>query len=363
MFLRSTIIFSIFLKISDNQPTIVMPANRNALVRYKTLDSCLRNRQRKWTLDDLIERVSDALYEYEGIDKGISRRTVQADLQMMRSDKLGYFAPIVVIDKKYYTYEDPNYSITNIPLSDGDLSRMNEAVEVLKQFRGFSHFTALTEVVQKLEDHVYATTRKSTPVIDFEKNDSLKGLHFLDELYQAIIQKRVLLIDYQSFSARQTQTFVFHVWWLKEFKNRWFAVGKRDGKPNLMNLALDRMLAVQIDPSTEYVPNLDIDPDLYYRDVIGVSVSETLRPVHVRLFVTQAHAPYVETKPLHASQQVLERHEEGIVIQLRVQHNFELEKEILSFGEGMSVLEPERLRTVIQKRLQAGLDAYRPPED
>jgi hypothetical protein len=37
------------------------------------------------------------LYEYEGIDKGISKRTVQMDIQMMRSEKLGYNAPIVVM--------------------------------------------------------------------------------------------------------------------------------------------------------------------------------------------------------------------------------------------------------------------------
>ncbi|MEZ0483511.1 helix-turn-helix transcriptional regulator [Fibrella aquatica] len=339
-----------------------MPANRNALVRYKTLDACLRNRQRTWTLDDLIERVSEALYEFEGIDKGISRRTVQADLQLMRSDKLGYFAPIVVIDKKYYTYEDPNYSITNIPLSDGDLSRMNEAVEVLKQFRGFSHFTALNEVVQKLEDHVYSTAQKSTPVIDFEKNDNLKGLHWLDELYQSVVQKRAVQLDYQSFSARAPQSFTFHVWWLKEFKNRWFAVGLRNGKGMITNLALDRMLAVSINPAVDYVPNEHIDPDQYYQHVIGVTVSESMRPVQVKLFVTARHAPYVETKPLHHSQQVIERTENGMVIQLLVQHNFELEKEILGFGEAMHVLEPARLRSVIQKRLQAGLDAYLPSE-
>ncbi len=337
-----------------------MPANRNALVRYKTLDACLRNRQRKWTLDDLIETVSEALYEYEGLDKGISRRTVQADLQLMRSDKLGYFAPIVVIDKKYYTYADPAYSITNIPLSDGDLSRMNEAVEVLKQFKGFSHFTALNEVVQKLEDYVYSTAQNSIPVIDFEKNDSLKGLHFLDDLYQAVVQKQAVRIQYQSFSARLPNTFVFHVWWLKEFKNRWFAVGMRDGKKNLMHLALDRMLTVDGAPDTDYTPNQHIDPELYYQDVIGVSVSENMRAIVVKLFVTRIHAPYVETKPLHHSQQIVERMADGIVIQLKVQHNFELEKEILGFGEGVQVLGPERLRRIIQRRLQDGLNAYEP---
>ncbi|MCB0699050.1 MAG: WYL domain-containing protein, partial [Chitinophagaceae bacterium] len=83
-----------------------MPANRNALIRYKTIDNCLRNRQRKWTLEMLMDKVSDALYEYEGIDKGISRRTIQGDIQMMRSDKLGYNAPIIIVEKKYYIYED-----------------------------------------------------------------------------------------------------------------------------------------------------------------------------------------------------------------------------------------------------------------
>lgn len=98
-----------------------MPANRNALIRYKTIDNCLRNKYRRWTLEDLIDACSDALYEYEGITKGISRRTIQMDIQMMRSEKLGYNAPIVVYDNKYYRYEDEEYSITNTPLSEQDL--------------------------------------------------------------------------------------------------------------------------------------------------------------------------------------------------------------------------------------------------
>ena len=60
-----------------------MPANKNALIRYKTIDNCLRNRYRRWTLDDLVDACSDALYEMEGIRKGVSVRTVQGDIQMM----------------------------------------------------------------------------------------------------------------------------------------------------------------------------------------------------------------------------------------------------------------------------------------
>ena len=84
-----------------------MPANKNALIRYKTIDRCLRNRYRRWTLDDLVDACCDALLDMEGITKGVCARTVQMDIQIMRSDKLGYNAPIVVYDKIYYTYADP----------------------------------------------------------------------------------------------------------------------------------------------------------------------------------------------------------------------------------------------------------------
>lgn len=84
-----------------------MPANKNALIRYKTIDNCLRNRYRRWTLQDLVDACSEVLYEMEGIDNGVSVRTIQGDIQMMRSDKLGYNAPIEVYERKYYRYSNP----------------------------------------------------------------------------------------------------------------------------------------------------------------------------------------------------------------------------------------------------------------
>ena len=110
-----------------------MPANKNALIRYKTIDNCLRNPYRRWTLEDLVEACCDALYDCEGIRKGVSVRTVQGDIQMMRSDKLGYNAPIVVYENKYYKYEDPDFSIMDMPLSQNDYLVMQEAVDMLRQ--------------------------------------------------------------------------------------------------------------------------------------------------------------------------------------------------------------------------------------
>jgi len=98
-----------------------MPQNKNALIRYKTIDKCLQNHYRKWTLQDLIEACSHALYELEGKQTEVSKRSIQNDIQMMRSNKLGYEAPIVVYDKKYYKYDAPNYSIDKVPVTEEDI--------------------------------------------------------------------------------------------------------------------------------------------------------------------------------------------------------------------------------------------------
>ena len=108
-----------------------MPVNKNALLRYKIIDRSLRNRYRRWTIEDLVDACSDALYDMEGIRKGISLRTVQGDIQMMRSDKLGYNAPIEVYDQRYYRYADPQYSITDMPLSEDDYLLLKKAVDLL----------------------------------------------------------------------------------------------------------------------------------------------------------------------------------------------------------------------------------------
>lgn len=334
-----------------------MPVNRNALIRYKTIDLSLQNKYRRWTLDDLMEACSEALYEYEGIDKGVSRRTVQLDIQLMRSDKLGYNAPIVVLEKKYYTYEDSDYSIMNIPLSESDLNKLMETVDFLKQFKGFSHFRELDTMVQKLEDHIYSKKINRKPVIDFEKNDNLKGLEFLEILYQSIIRKNVLEISYQSFHARQANTFSFYPYLLKEFRNRWFLIGSKTNSHPLLNLAIDRIIDVKCNEKI-FLEMEEFNAEEYFRNVIGVTVNHGIQPEKMILFVNRKHAPYVLTKPIHPSQKLIEKNDYGITISLEVQHNFELEKEILGLGDGIIVISPERLKANIIDRINNSIVQY-----
>ena len=133
-----------------------MPAYKNALIRYKTIDRCLRNRYRRWTIEDLVDACSDALYDMEGIRKGISLRTVQGDIQMMRSDKLGYNAPIEVYDQRYYRYADPQYSITDMPLSEDDYLLLKRAVDLLGKNENQPQNGEIYKVLKKVKNRLTA---------------------------------------------------------------------------------------------------------------------------------------------------------------------------------------------------------------
>lgn len=132
-----------------------MPINKNALLRYKTIDRCLRNRYRRWTLDDLVEACSDALYEMEGITRGVSVRTVQADIQIMRSDKLGYNAPIEVYDNKYYRYDDTEYSITETPIADDTYELVVQAIGMIRR-KGETSEDELCDILEKVGQRLNA---------------------------------------------------------------------------------------------------------------------------------------------------------------------------------------------------------------
>ncbi|MGH1433930.1 MAG: helix-turn-helix transcriptional regulator [Lewinella sp.] len=334
-----------------------MALNRLALIRYRTIDKCLRNRSRRWTLDDLMEACSEVLYEYEGSDRPVSRRTIQYDLQMMRSDKLGYEAPIVVEKRKYYTYADPDYGILQGPLSTADLEQLGEAVSVLKQFQGFGHLQELGGLVQKLEDKVSTADSKQPIAIMLESNEGLRGLEHLEELYRAVRQQRVVRLTYQSFKAKQPGLVVLNPLLLREFNNRWFLLATKERETRILSFALDRIQGVTF-PGLPFIPLPNFDPEAYYKNVVGVTVN-TYRITKIRLWLDAQNAPYVLTKPLHPSQVVEEGYDDGsAVVNIWVIPNFELERLLLGFGPGLRVLSPNRIRRRIRRLIKTALAGY-----
>jgi predicted DNA-binding transcriptional regulator YafY len=113
-------------------------------------------------------------------------------------------------------------------------------------------------------------------------------------------------------------------------------------------------------PGETYKENTVIDPDTFFDNLIGVT-KEINTPAHkVRFWAAPQQVPYIETKPLHKSQFVVQRNEDGSAIfQIEVVLNYELEKDLLGFGEGVRVLSPRYLVNKMSKRLDQASQLYK----
>ena len=325
-----------------------MPLNRATLIRISTIDKCLQNHYRRWTINDLIDACTDALAEYEGRSNPVSRRTFQNDLALMRSNRLGYNAPIVVRDNKYYEYEDPDYSITHLPLNDEGLDALNSALDILRQLQGFPQLASSIDIISKLNEQISRQTGTSVPAMDMEHVEGYRGAQFIGAIYDAVRKQQTLVIEYQSFKARQPETLVVYPYLLKEYRNRWFLICEKstNRSPQVNIFALDRIHSVKPDKDHPFMKCVDFDPEHFFDDTIGVTkqISDKARRVVIK--VDRQQAPYVESKPFHKSQKVEQRFRDGsIQLSLKVVINNELERLILGYGGHVEVIAPPEFRS------------------
>lgn len=338
-----------------------MPLNRATLIRISTIDKCLQNHYRRWTINDLIDACTEALAEYEGRSNPVSRRTFQNDLALMRSDRLGYNAPIVVRDNKYYEYEDPDFSITHLPLNDEGLDALNSALDILRQLQGFPQLASSIETISKLNEQISRHTGSSVPAMDMEHVAGYTGSRFIGVIYDAVRKRHTVRIEYQSFKAQQPELLVVYPYLLKEYRNRWFLIGEKatNRSPQVNIYALDRIHSVALDKEYPFKECVDFDPAHYFDDTIGVTrlISDRARRVVIK--IDRQQAPYVESKPFHKSQKVELRFRDGsIQISLKVVINNELERLILGYGGHAEVIAPPEFRARIAESIRIAASRY-----
>lgn len=339
-----------------------MPLNRSTLIRISTIDRCLQNRYRRWTINDLIDACTEALAEYEGRSNPVSRRTFQNDLALMRSNRLGYNAPIVVRGNKYYEYEDPDFSITHLPLNAEGLDALNSALDILRQLQGFPQLASSIDLISKLNEQIARHTEEAPePAIDMEYVAGYRGAQFIGEIYEAVRKKQTIVIEYQSFKARQAEAIAVYPYLLKEYRNRWFLIGEKvsNKAPQVNIFALDRIHSVEIDRQHPFRKCVDFDPAHFFDDTIGVTRQICDKARRVVIKIDRQQAPYVESKPFHRSQKVEQRFRDGsIQLSLKVVINNELERLILGYGGHAEVIAPPAFRERIAESVRRAAAHY-----
>ena len=327
-----------------------MPVTKNAFLRYKILDRCFSGSVR-YSIDELLDFVNDEL-EAQG-EYGISLRQLREDIKNMRSI---YDAPIDAKPnwgrKCYYTYSDEDYSIFKSDISDEDYKALQSTLEMLAKYKVTNVW--LEDIIANLE-HRFDIVPNTEKLVFFDENRNLKGLEFLGDIIKHTVAHEAIDVVYRSYRGHE-ETYCFNPYCVKQYNGRWFMLGYDAKYGRINNFALDRVVSFK-KSDRQFVVNTFIDVDDYFKDIIGVTVPNgDAEILDIRLKFEKERFPYVVSKPLHHSQEIVD--ESNCIIEVHVKKNKELIQKIFSYMPDVEVLSPSSLREEIIDAIKRNLEKY-----
>ncbi len=214
-----------------------------------------------------------------------------------------------------------------------------------------------------MDTYAVGTALKSSP----ETEDRIcveeipSARQFLPDLLEAMRNNEKIRFTYAGFSrSRPEPDIVFHPYFLKLYKQRWYMVGLREKSEDIRTYALDRIRELTLSKEPFVMPKENPAIDIF-ENIIGISSSKAgVKTVKLRADRTQAK--YFRALPLHSSQKE-ELHDDYSIFILRVKLNYELVHEILACGKSVEVITPPELKAMVVDELQQTLNLYRLDQD
>ncbi|MBQ5936390.1 MAG: WYL domain-containing protein [Bacteroidaceae bacterium] len=338
-----------------------MPSNKNALIRYKFLDRLLSDRHHFYDRKTLWEKVNEMLFD-AGF-KEVTRRCIETDIiDLMDAPFNAPIEKYIKNGKECLRYKR-GFSIFKEELSWEERKLLSEMLSTIGQFDGLDNF----EWFDKFNMDLDIEERKQ--IISFSNNPYLQNSNLLGTLFDLISNEVVINLAYHTFTDATIRSIDFHPYLLKQYNSRWFLLGAADSDMKILTFALDRIDEVKPLPEKKYI---ECTEDLYERfeDIVGVTLYED-RPIeHVLFWVSDASKEYVITKPIHESQiqyqgeKVQKLHtdypslEGGAFFSIDCIRNYELIRELCSFGKDLIVLQPSSIQDEIFNRIREMNDNY-----
>lgn len=334
-----------------------MAINKNAVIRYNTLDRCFSNFGRKYYFKDLLNIVNEALLEINPNSDGIKERQLRDDIAFMKSDA-GYSSPIAAYregKKAFYRYSEREFSIHNSPLNQTEINQLKNSIAVLQRFEGAPQFEWLNELSPILQDRL-GLKNDDRKIMGFNSNIDYTGYNLIPVLFDAISNNRVLKLSYKTFKDEVFE-YSFHPYYLKEYRHRWFAVGRNDSlNHNQWVVALDRITNTE-EVDLEYIKDYTDWEDFFY-DVVGVTRNNIEQTADIELLFSSEKAPYIETKPIHPSQKHRRKDDGKLLVKLKLIPNYELMELLFGFGPDVEIISPNSLRDDMIKKAKKLIELY-----
>ena len=184
------------------------------------------------------------------------------------------------------------------------------------------------------------------------------GAEFAQTVVDAMQQNRVLFVDYKPFQGEKFELYL-QPYAMRVYNQRWYVVGRFKESGSIRNIALDRILRMEITDEEFSLPE-DFDASDYYAHTVGIFVNEALKPQRVVLRTYGVSTEYMRSVPLHHSQrEIATNGNESSDFEYHLNLTPELTSKLLSKGDWVEVLEPKVLREKVKEQAQAIAELYR----
>jgi predicted DNA-binding transcriptional regulator YafY len=287
------------------------------------------------------------------LDMSPSLDTLEKDIRNMKSPEPdGFDAPIVYcrLNKGYY-YENPNFSISSISLTDNDINSIKEAMELLQNMSGdrvgdrFSY--AIDKVLSSFKE-TFPDGNSRRKIIQTDYVPGARGFENFDLLFSACKNKYPLSFVHYSYNKRAFKSVIVHPVMLKEFENRWYLVGYSESHGALRTFGFDRIYQ-PLFLKRKYIASNSDEVDVYTINLFGVYPIENQPLQLITIKTSPIITHYFEAYPVHKSQ-VIEKRSSGVgIFHFELVPTVELVRLFRSYGKELKVIEPIWLHKFVKE--------------
>ncbi len=334
-----------------------MAVNKSAFQRYRIIDRCIRNSAKPFpSKKELREACEEELFGTN--EAHICDSTIEKDLRYMRVE---HDAPIKFnrLNNGYF-YSDEKYALDKMPLTDVDVDAIKMATNILSQFKNTSLFQQFEVAIDKIVDRVNISNDVQDVAIEkyvqFETVHKIEGNEHLEQILEAIKTNKVIQFGYQSYQSSIAKIRRVHPYLLKEYRNRWYLIGKSELRDKILTFGLDRVYDLEM-LSQNFKKDQDFSADRFFKHAIGITTSDEL-PVDLKIETNEVLSKYLMSQPLHHSQVFKGEKKGKYQFTYYLLITYELKMQLLGFGSDLKILAPNQLIEDIKNTSKSVFSQY-----
>jgi len=289
----------------------------------------------------------------------VSERTVINDVEFLKNR---FYAPLVYSRAhRGYIYTDKHWQLPMLPIAQGQLLALFLSIELTERYLGTSFEEPLRDAIQQLIEllphdvqvsmselaHHYSIRpgagAKTPPEILLALQHAIQNRHPIDMLY------------YTASRGEENQR-VIHPYHLLNIRGEWNVVAYDLLRRKIRQFALPRIRTWRVLTEERFEFDTSFSPEKYLQESFQAEHGNQI--VEVVLLFDSYQARYMKERTLHASQETEEQPDGSLLMRFKTSALAEVQRQIMSYGKHVKILEPANLVTTIKDELRATLMLY-----